>query len=81
MAVNKELIESIDIPANLRKQTTLASMTFYEKIEIYGNRVSGFRNGQVAQTWYYKDYNGIEIVNASLNSQFAQVVFFNGCKF
>jgi hypothetical protein len=78
MAVNKELITSIDVPANLRKQTTLASANFYEKVEIYGNRVSGYQRGQLAQTWYFKDYNGIDIVNASLNSQFAQVVFLTG---
>ena len=56
MSVNKELIEIVTIPGNLRKQTTLASAMFYEKVDIFGNRVSGYKNGQVAQTWYYKDY-------------------------
>lgn len=78
MAVNKELLTSIDVPANLRKRTTIVSVNYYEKIEIYGNRVSGYQNGQLAQTWYFKDYNGIDIVNASFNSQFAQVVFLTG---
>lgn len=78
MSINKELIYSIEIPANLRKRTTIASAIFYERIEIFGNRVSAYQNKQLAQTWYFKDYTGIDIVNANLNSQFAQVVFLTG---
>ncbi len=78
MAISNDIIETIPIPEKLRKQTTLASMTFYDKIEIYKNRVSGWIYRQIARTWFYKDYVGIEIVNASLNSQFAQVVFLTG---
>lgn len=78
MAMNKELIETIEIPAKLRKKTTIASVNFYDRIDIFGNHVSGYKNGEISQSWYFKDYNGIDIVNASLNSQFAQVVFLNG---
>lgn len=36
-----ELIESVEIPANMRKMTTLAAARFYDKIEIYANRQLG----------------------------------------
>lgn len=75
---NKELIKSIDVPANYRKATTLAAANFYEKVEVYGNRVIGYKNGSQAMTWYFKDYNGIDVVHANMNSQFAQVVFLTG---
>ncbi len=78
MGIDASLIEAISIPVNLRKKTTLAGVNFYDKVEIYGNRVSGHLNGKQMMTWYYKDYNGIDVVNASLNSQFAQVVFLTG---
>ena len=78
MAVNKELVSTIEVPSNLRKQTTIAFVNFYDKIEIYGNRVSAYSRGQLSQTWYFKDYNGIDVINASFNSQFAQVVFLTG---
>lgn len=78
MSSNENLIEKIAIPANLRKRTTIASATFYDQIEIYHNRVSGLKDGQVIQTWFFKDYTGIEILPANLNSQFAQIIFLTG---
>ena len=73
--VNKNLIETVDIPANYRKKTTLASARYYDKLEIYGNRVVGYNGGSQMATWFFKDFNGIEIVHANMNSQFAQIVF------
>ncbi len=78
MGTNTALIESISIPADLRKKTTLASVNYYEVVEIYGNRVTGYLKGSQAMSWYFKDYNGIDVVNANLNSQFAQIVFLTG---
>lgn len=78
MQTNLQMIQRIDIPANLRKRTTIASCIFYDSIEIYKNRVIGYSNGQSKMTWYFKDYSGIDIVKANLNSQFAQVVFLTG---
>ncbi len=76
MTIN--LIQTILIPANLRKRTTIANAIYYDKVEIYTNRVAGYSNNQIAMTWYFKDYSGIDIVKANLNSQFAQVVFLTG---
>ena len=51
---------------------------YYDTIEIYDNKVVGYLNGQQNMTWYYKEYSGIDVVNANMNSQFAQVVFLTG---
>jgi hypothetical protein len=75
---NKELIESIEVAANYRKATTIAKANFYDKVEVYGNRVIGYKDGSQAMTWYFKDYNGIDVVHASMNSQFGQIVFLTG---
>ena len=75
---NTNLIKAVPIPANLRKKTTIAGTNFYDNVEIYENRVVGYLNGKQMQTWYFKDYNGIDVVNANLNSQFAQVIFLTG---
>ena len=75
---NKDLIKSVEVPANYRKRTTLATANFYDKIEVYGNRVIGYKNGNQAMTWYYKDYTGIDVIRANMNSQFSQVVFLTG---
>ena len=48
---------------------------------MYGNRVSAYQKGQLAQTWYFKDYNGVNVVKANINSQFAQVVFLTGINY
>ena len=71
------LIEKITVPANLRKRTTLAAAIYYDTVEIYENRVVGYSDYQ-QMTWYYKDYNNIDVVKANMNSQFAQVVFLTG---
>ena len=76
--VNKDLIKIVKVPASYRKRTTLATANFYEEIEVYGNRVIGYKNGNRAMTWYYKDYTGIDVVRANMNSQFSQVVFLTG---
>lgn len=70
-----ELIESVEIPANMRKMTTLEAARFYDKIKIYANRAIGYIKGMQSQTWFFKDFNGIEVIHANMNSQFAQVVF------
>ena len=51
----------------------LKNLSFYCK-----RKVSGYKNGTVFQTWYFKDYKGIDIIEANLNSQFARVVFLTG---
>ena len=71
------LIEKITVPTSLRKRTTLAAAIYYDTVEIYENRVVGYSDYQ-QMTWYYKDYNNIDVVKANMNSQFAQVVFLTG---
>ena len=71
------LIEKITVPTSLRKRTTLAAAIYYDTVEIYENRVVGYSDYQ-QMTWYYKDYNNIDVVKANMNSQFAQVVFMTG---
>ncbi|MCW6094852.1 SHOCT domain-containing protein [Clostridium sporogenes] len=72
------LLKAISVPTEQRKKTTLASNLYYDVIEIHQNRVIGYLNGNQTMTWYFKDYNGIDMVKASMNSQFAQVVFLTG---
>lgn len=69
------LLKSFNVPANVRKKTTLGSAQFYEKIEVYDNKMVGSNNGIGEATWFYKDYNNIQVINANLNSQFARIVF------
>ena len=75
---NDALIKTIDIPKEYRKRTTLASNIYYDKLEIYNNKVVGYLEGQLNMTWYFKEYSSIDIVKANMNSQFAQVVFLTG---
>lgn len=71
-------LKAISVPAEQRKKTTLASNLYYDIIEIYENKVSGYLNGRQMMTWHFKDYNGIDMVKANMNSQFAQIVFLTG---
>jgi len=73
-----ELIKAITIPTEQRKRTTLASNLSYDTLEIYDNKVIGNLGGQHKMTWMFKDYTGIDVVVANLNSQFAQIVFLTG---
>jgi len=68
----------IKIPAEQRKKTTLASNLYYDALEIHDNRIVGYLNGKQMMTWYFKEYSGIDVVKANMNSQFAQVVFLTG---
>ena len=74
----ENLIKTISIPAEQRKRTTLASNLYYDTLEIYDNKVVGYLDGNQNMTWYFKEYTGIDIVKANMNSQFAQVVFLTG---
>lgn len=74
----ENLIKKISVPANQRKRTTIASNLYYDTIEIYDNKVVGYLDGSQNMTWYFKEYTGIDIVKANMNSQFAQVVFLTG---
>ncbi len=78
MSNNSTLLNKISIPAELRKRTTLASAIFYDALEIYDNKVVGFLNGSPKMTWRFDSYLGVDFVKASMNSQFAQVVFLTG---
>ena len=71
-------MQTIYIPADQRKRTTLAKVAFYEKLEIYENKVVGYLDNIPNMTWYFKEYSGIDFVKANMNSQFAQVVFLTG---
>jgi len=73
-----ELIKTITIPAEQRKRTTLANNLSYDTLEIYDSKVVGNLDGQCKMTWRFKDYTGIDVVIANLNSQFAQIVFLTG---
>ena len=72
------LVKKIIVPAEQRKKTTLAGNLWYDTLEVYDNRVIGYLNGNQTMTWYFKEYTGIDIVKANMNSQFAQVVFLTG---
>ncbi|MBQ7780169.1 MAG: SHOCT domain-containing protein [Clostridia bacterium] len=72
------LIERIIVPAGQRKKTTLAGNLWHDTLEVYDNKVVGYLNGNKTMTWYFKEYIGIDIVKANMNSQFAQVVFLTG---
>jgi hypothetical protein len=69
------LIKSFDVTSNVRKRTNLGATQFYEKIDIYDNKMVGLNNGIEEVTWFYKDYNNIQVIKANLNSQFARIVF------
>ena len=69
------LILSFNVPAGVRKKTNLGATQFYEKIDIYDNKMVGSNNGVEEVTWFYKDYNNIQVVDANLHSQFARIVF------
>lgn len=74
----ENLIKKIVVPAEQRKRTTIARNLYYDTLEIYNNRVVGYLDGSQNMTWYFKEYTGIDIVKANMNSQFAQVVFLTG---
>lgn len=78
MTTTSGLIKEFNIPAKHRKRTTLAKSRYYDKIELYKNRVVGYLDGAELITWYFKDYKGIDFVKANMNSQFAQIVFLTG---
>jgi len=69
------LIKSFDIPQDIRKKTNLGTTQFYEKLDIYDNKMVGLNKGKEEVSWFYKDYNNIQVINANLNSQFARIVF------
>ena len=69
------LIKSFNVPSNVRKRTNLGTTQFYEKLDIYDNKMIGSNNGVEEVTWFYKDYTNIQTINANLNSQFARIVF------
>ena len=71
-------MKKITIPAEQRKKTTIASNLYYDTLEIHDNKVVGYLNGSQNMTWYFKEYSGIDLVKANMNSQFAQVVFLTG---
>lgn len=73
-----KLIKKIIVPAEQRKRTTLARNIYYDTLYIYDNKVVGFLDGQQTMAWYFKEYKGIDVVRANMNSQFAQVVFLTG---
>ena len=72
------LIKTVVVPTEQRKKTTLASNVYYDSLEIHDNKVVGYLDGQQKMSWYFRDYTGIDIIKASLNSQFAQIVFLTG---
>jgi len=76
--IMETLVKKIIVPAEQRKKTTLAGNLWYDTLEVYDNRVIGYLNGNQTMTWYFKEYTGIDIVKANMNSQFAQVVFLTG---
>lgn len=69
------LIKSFNVPADVRKKTNLGYTQFYEKLDIYDNKMVGLNNGVEAMTWHFKEYTNIQVINANLNSQFARIVF------
>ena len=68
----------ISVPEEYRKRTTIASNLFYDKLDVQEDKVVGYLNGRQTMTWYFRNYTGIDLVKANMNSQFAQVVFLTG---
>ena len=69
------LIKEIQVPSNVRKVTTLASVKMFDSFKLYDDKFEGYINGSLDTTWFFKDYNNVQQANANLNSQFAQVAF------
>ena len=74
MALKKKL----SIPQGYRKKTTLGGTLSYDELEIHDNKVVGFLNGNQNMTWFFKEYLGIDVIKANMNSQFGQIVFLTG---
>lgn len=75
--MNGNIIKTIDVPKEVRKQSTLARVKFYDKFNLYSTKLVGIVDGKEETTWFFKDFATIKTVNANINSQFAQVVFVN----
>lgn len=75
--MNGNIIKTIDVPKEVRKQSTLARVRFYDKFNLYPTKLVGIVDGKEETTWFFKDFATIKTVNANINSQFAQVVFVN----
>ena len=71
------LIKNYKVPANVRKGTTIANVKMYDEFNLYSDKLVGLRNGREEIAWFFKDFNTVQSANASLNTQFAQVVFVN----
>ena len=48
---------------------------YIDEFNLYSNRLVGLINGREETAWFFKDYNMVQSAKASLNTQFAQVVF------
>ena len=72
------LIKTVSVPIEQRKKTTLATNLYYDTVEVYDSKAVGYLDGQQKMAWYFKDYIGIDVIKAGLNSQFAQIVFLTG---
>lgn len=72
------LIKTVSVPIEQRKKTTLATNLYYDTVEVYDTKAVGYLDGQQKMAWYFKDYIGIDVIKAGLNSQFAQIVFLTG---
>ena len=70
-----ELPKRLFIPAHQRKRVGLSRNIYYDVLEIYENRITGYFNEQAMMTWYFSEYSGIDIVQAGWYSQFAQIIF------
>lgn len=75
--MNGNIIKTIDVPKEVRKQSTLARVKFYDKFNLYPTKLVGLAEGREETTWFFKDFATIKTVKANINSQFAQVVFVN----
>ena len=69
------LIRSFNVPIDVRKKTNLGTTQFYERLDIYDNKMVGLNNNKEEVSWFYKDYTNIQVIDANLNSQFARIVF------
>lgn len=64
-----ELIKSIPVPANARKNQEMCPTT----INIYNDKVESI--GGQGKTWFFKDYIGIDLAIASIYCAFSGVRF------
>lgn len=72
------LMKTVYIPTEQRLESTLATDLYYDKLDIYEDKVIGYLNGSPKMTWEFKYCTDIKFVKADIHSQFAKIEFHAG---